>query len=36
MPATKVTDEIREHYVGILKDCSNSISQDLGYEYQKI
>ncbi|MBT2689140.1 IclR family transcriptional regulator [Bacillus sp. ISL-47] len=36
MPATKVTDETREHYVGILKDCSTSISQDLGYEYQKI
>ncbi|WP_282172870.1 IclR family transcriptional regulator [Cytobacillus firmus] len=36
MPAAKVTDEVREHHVGLLKECSTSISQDLGYEYQKI
>lgn len=36
MPAAKVTDEIREQYVGLLKECSTSISQELGYEYQKI
>ncbi|WHX42677.1 IclR family transcriptional regulator [Mesobacillus sp. AQ2] len=36
MPAAKVTEEIREQYVGLLKECSTSISKELGYEYQKI
>ncbi|RLL43867.1 IclR family transcriptional regulator [Oceanobacillus piezotolerans] len=36
MPATKLTEEIKEYYVSILKEYSNSISQELGYDYQKI
>lgn len=36
MPASKASEDIRTYYAGILKECSTSISQDLGYEYQKI
>lgn len=36
MPASKLSDETRENYVGLLKECSSKISQALGYEYQKI
>lgn len=36
MPASKVNEEARNYYVDLLKECSSKISQDLGYEYQKI
>ncbi|MEH7237587.1 IclR family transcriptional regulator [Bacillus sp. JJ1562] len=36
MPATKINQETLENYVGILKKCSDKISHELGYEYQKI
>lgn len=36
MPASIASNETREYYVGILKECSSKISQGLGYEYEKI
>ncbi|CAH0297288.1 Transcriptional regulator KdgR [Peribacillus frigoritolerans] len=36
MPASKVNEETHEFYVRLLKECSSKISQELGYEYQKI
>lgn len=36
MPSSKVNEETHEYYVRILKECSSKISQELGYEYQKI
>jgi DNA-binding IclR family transcriptional regulator len=36
MPATKENVEARDYYVRILKECSSKISQELGYEYEKI
>lgn len=36
MPASKLNDEIKKYYVGLLKECSDKISAGLGYEYQKI
>ncbi|MGM0874572.1 MAG: IclR family transcriptional regulator [Bacillota bacterium] len=36
MPASKKSEETRKYYVDLLKECSSKISQDLGYEYQKI
>ncbi|WP_110929152.1 IclR family transcriptional regulator [Bacillus massiliglaciei] len=37
MPASKIKDEeTRDEYVRILMECSNKISAEMGYEYQKI
>lgn len=36
MPASNVSNESHKYYVGILKECSNKISQGLGYKYEKI
>ncbi|KKI92158.1 IclR family transcriptional regulator [Bacillus sp. SA1-12] len=36
MPSSKINEETIGHYIEILKECSNRISYELGYEYQKI
>lgn len=36
MPASKLNEEIKKYYVGLLKECSDKISEELGYKYEKI
>lgn len=36
MPASKMNAELLEKYVAMLKECTAHISQELGFDYQKI